>query len=133
MQVHELMSTEVVTVGGDATLADAADRLLEAGVGSVLVVEGGGAARIGPQTGLLRGARGTGKAPRDLRAGRPGPGGHGPTTPRRPSPPSPQPAGPPPAAAGGPQHGRAGPPSSRGPARDGTRAPLAAHHQRRGR
>jgi len=39
MQVRELMSTEVVTIPVDATVADAVDRLLAAGVGSVIVVD----------------------------------------------------------------------------------------------
>ena len=39
MQVQDLMSTDVVTVPADATIAEATDRLLENGVGSVIVVD----------------------------------------------------------------------------------------------
>ncbi|MFC6865010.1 CBS domain-containing protein [Halomicroarcula sp. GCM10025817] len=42
MQVRDLMSTDVVTVPVGATLADAVRRLLEEGVGSVVVVDGEG-------------------------------------------------------------------------------------------
>ncbi|WP_254278853.1 CBS domain-containing protein [Haloarcula marina] len=40
MLVRELMSTDVVTVGLDATLGTVADRLLTRGVGSAIVVDG---------------------------------------------------------------------------------------------
>lgn len=62
MQVRELMSTEVVTVGVDATLADAADRLLDAGVGSVIVVEDGEPLGILTESDVLGAARETGNA-----------------------------------------------------------------------
>ena len=42
MQVRDLMSTDVVTVPVDATLAAAVRRLLEHGVGSVIVVDADG-------------------------------------------------------------------------------------------
>jgi len=67
MQVRELMSTDVVTVGVDATLADAADRLLDAGVGSVIVVN---ADRhplgILTESDVLRAARDTGRVLADI-------------------------------------------------------------------
>ncbi|MFC6757966.1 MULTISPECIES: CBS domain-containing protein [Haloarcula] len=66
MQVRELMSTEVVTVGLEATLADAADRLLNAGVGSVIVVEDGEPVGIVTESDVLRAARDTGNALRDI-------------------------------------------------------------------
>ncbi|WP_324662278.1 CBS domain-containing protein [Haloarcula sediminis] len=61
MQVRELMSTAVVTVDVDATLAVAADRLLDAGVGSVIVVEGGDPLGILTESDVLRAARDTGR------------------------------------------------------------------------
>jgi CBS domain-containing protein len=42
MQVRDLMSTDVVTVPRSATLGDVADRLLDAEVGSVIVVDDDG-------------------------------------------------------------------------------------------
>jgi len=41
MLVRELMTADVVTVGVDGTLDDAVEKLLEEGVGSVLVVDEG--------------------------------------------------------------------------------------------
>ena len=40
--VGRLMSTDLVTVAADATAAEAAERIVEAGVSSVLVVDGDG-------------------------------------------------------------------------------------------
>jgi CBS domain-containing protein len=40
--VDELMSTDLVTISVDATVASAASRMLDAGVGSILVVDDGG-------------------------------------------------------------------------------------------
>lgn len=60
MQVSELMSTAVVTVDVDATLSVAADRLLDAGVGSVIVVADGDPLGILTESDVLRAARDTG-------------------------------------------------------------------------
>ena len=40
--VDELMSTDLVTVAADATAAEAASRMLDAGVGAILVVDDAG-------------------------------------------------------------------------------------------
>jgi CBS domain-containing protein len=40
MQIHELMSTDVVSVPSDATLAEVVSKLLTNDVGSVIVVDG---------------------------------------------------------------------------------------------
>jgi len=62
MQVHELMSTDVVTVPVDATVADAVDRLLGAGVGSVIVVDDAGDPMgIVTESDALRAAREVGR------------------------------------------------------------------------
>jgi CBS domain-containing protein len=61
MQVRDIMSTDVVTVGADATVADAVDRLLDNGVGSVIVVEDGTPAGIVTESDALCIARETGK------------------------------------------------------------------------
>jgi CBS domain-containing protein len=61
MQVRDIMSTDVVTVGVDATVGDAVDRLLDSGVGSVIVVEDGTPAGIVTESDALRVARETGK------------------------------------------------------------------------
>ncbi|MBX0303290.1 CBS domain-containing protein [Haloarcula salinisoli] len=66
MQVRELMSTDVVTVAVGATLADAADRLLDAGVGSVIVVEDGDPVGILTESAVLRAARDTGSPLGDI-------------------------------------------------------------------
>lgn len=61
MQVRELMSTEVITVGVDATLADAADRLIDTSVGSVIVVDAADhPLGILTESDMLKAARGTG-------------------------------------------------------------------------
>jgi len=62
MQVRELMSTDVVTVALDATVADAVDQLLEAGVGSVIVVEDGEPVGILTESDVLSAAREDGSA-----------------------------------------------------------------------
>jgi len=55
------MSTDVVTVDLAATAADAADRLLVAGVGSVIVVEDDEPVGILTESDVLRAARDTGR------------------------------------------------------------------------
>lgn len=61
MLVRELMSTDVVTVHRDASLQAAVERLLEAGVGSVIVVDDDGyPVGIVTETDALRAAAGTG-------------------------------------------------------------------------
>ncbi|PSP82905.1 signal transduction protein [Halobacteriales archaeon QS_6_64_34] len=62
MQVRDIMSTDVITVGADATLADATTRLLDAGVGSVMVVEDGEPVGILTESDILQAARETGRA-----------------------------------------------------------------------
>ena len=63
MQVRELMSTAVVTVDVEATLADAAGKLLDAGVGSVVVVDAdGNPLGILTESDVLEAARDTGSA-----------------------------------------------------------------------
>ncbi len=55
MLVESLMTTDVVTVRGDGTLRDAAERLLDEEVGSVIVVDGdGNPSGIVTETDLLR-------------------------------------------------------------------------------
>jgi len=66
MQVHDLMSTDVVTVTVDATVATATDRLLDAGVGSVIVVEDGNPVGILTESDVLRAARDTGSPLGDI-------------------------------------------------------------------
>lgn len=62
MQVRELMSTDVVTVTVDATVADVVDRLLDHGVGSVIVVDSdGNPTGIVTESDVLRVARETGQ------------------------------------------------------------------------
>ena len=61
MQVRDIMSTDVITVGADATLADATTRLLDAGVGSVMVVEDGEPVGILTESDILQAARETGR------------------------------------------------------------------------
>lgn len=60
MQVHELMSTDVVTVPIGATLDDAVARLLANGVGSVIVVDGETPTGIVTETDVLEIAHETG-------------------------------------------------------------------------
>jgi len=61
------MATDVVTVPVDGTLAEAADRLLEAGVGSVIVVDGDGdPLGILTESDALRAARDTGAPLSDI-------------------------------------------------------------------
>ena len=61
MVVRELMSTDVVTVHRDASLQAAVERLLEAGVGSVIVVDDDGyPVGMVTETDALRAAAGTG-------------------------------------------------------------------------
>jgi len=60
------MSTSVVTVPVGATLADAADRLLDAGVGSVIVVDDGDPAGILTESDVLRAARDAGSGLGDI-------------------------------------------------------------------
>lgn len=63
MQVRELMSTDVVTVPVDATVADVVDRLLDHGVGSVIVVDSDdNPAGIVTESDVLRVARETGQS-----------------------------------------------------------------------
>ena len=62
MLVEELMSTDVVTVDHEATLDEAVERLVENGVGSVVVVKSGYPAGIVTETDALEAA---------LRSGRP--------------------------------------------------------------
>ena len=66
MEVRNIMSTDVVTVGAGGTLADTADRLLAAGVGSVIVVEDGEPVGILTESDVLRAARDTGRPLRDI-------------------------------------------------------------------
>jgi len=67
MQVRELMSTAVVTVDVEGTLADAADKLLDAGVGSVVVVDAdGNPVGILTESDVLEAARDTGRALRAI-------------------------------------------------------------------
>lgn len=67
MQVRDLMSTDVVTAPRSATLADVADRLLDAGVGSVIVVDDDGdPVGIVTETDALRVARDSGKPLADI-------------------------------------------------------------------
>ncbi|WP_262177888.1 CBS domain-containing protein [Haloarcula laminariae] len=61
MQVRKLMSTAVVTVDVESTLDEAVDRLLGAGVGSVIVVEEGDPLGILTESDALRAARDTGR------------------------------------------------------------------------
>lgn len=56
MLVRDLMTTDVVTVGIDASLDDAVDRLLAEGVGSAVVTEGGSPAGIVTETDALEAA-----------------------------------------------------------------------------
>lgn len=61
------MSTEVVTVPLDATVADAVDRLLDNGIGSVIVVDSdGNPAGIVTESDVLRVARETGRPLGDI-------------------------------------------------------------------
>lgn len=67
MQVSELMSTQVVTVRVDATVADVADRLLTNGVGSVIVVDGdGNPTGMVTESDALAAARNTGQPLADI-------------------------------------------------------------------
>jgi len=67
MQVRDLMSTDVVTVPLSATLATAVDRLLAAGVGSVVVVDGDeNPLGILTESDALAAARDTGQALSDI-------------------------------------------------------------------
>ncbi|MDS0284195.1 CBS domain-containing protein [Haloarcula onubensis] len=66
MQVRELMSSDVVTVDVDAALADAVDRSLTAGVGSVIVVADGDPVGILTESDVLRAARDTGRPLREI-------------------------------------------------------------------
>jgi len=62
MRVRELVSTDVVTVPADGTVADAVDRLLTAGVGPVIVVDNDDhPVGIVTESDALRVARSTGK------------------------------------------------------------------------
>ena len=70
MQVRELMSTEVVTVPADGTVGDAVDRLLDHGIGSVIVVDGdGNPAGIVTESDVLRVARERGEPLGDIDVG----------------------------------------------------------------
>lgn len=70
MLVRELMSTDVVTVDEAATLADAAERLLANGVGSVIVVDSDGApVGILTETDLVRAGYETGRPFADVDVG----------------------------------------------------------------
>lgn len=67
MQVRDLMSTDVVTVPRSATLGDVADRLLDAEVGSVIVVDDDGdPVGIVTETDALGVARDTGEPLADI-------------------------------------------------------------------
>lgn len=67
MQVRDLMSTDVVTVPAEATVAAAVDRLFEADVGSVIVVDADGdPVGIVTESDALRVARETGKPLADI-------------------------------------------------------------------
>ncbi|MFB6152447.1 MAG: CBS domain-containing protein [Haloarculaceae archaeon] len=61
MLVRELMTTDVVTVGIDATLREAVGRLLDEGVGSVVVVEDDTPAGFVTETDALRAAHDRGE------------------------------------------------------------------------
>lgn len=60
MQIHELMSTDVVTVPIDATLDEAVSQLLTNGVGSVIIIAGGTPTGIVTETDALELAHETG-------------------------------------------------------------------------
>ena len=60
------MSTDVVTTTVDATVATATDRLLDAGVGSIIVVEDGDPVGILTESDILRAARDTGRPLGDI-------------------------------------------------------------------
>jgi len=66
MQVRDIMSTDVVTVLAGATVADAVDRLLQNGVGSVIVVDDGTPVGIVTESDALRVALDTGKPLADI-------------------------------------------------------------------
>ncbi len=61
MLAEDLMSTDVVTVDHAATLDDAVERLVENGVGSVVVVKSGYPAGIVTETDALEAALSTGR------------------------------------------------------------------------
>jgi len=61
MLVEELMSTDVVTVELDATLAEAVERQLSAGVGSVVVLDDGNPCGIVTEHDALEAALQTGR------------------------------------------------------------------------
>jgi CBS domain-containing protein len=83
MRVRELMSTEVVTVSVDATVGDAVDRLLDNGIGSVIVVDAdGNPAGIVTESDVLRAARETGEPLGDIDIGT---AGHSPVVTTSPS------------------------------------------------
>lgn len=60
MLVRDVMSTDIVTVPVDATLADAVERLLANGIGSVVVLADGNPTGIVTETDALAAARETG-------------------------------------------------------------------------
>lgn len=62
MLVSELMSTDVVTVDRESSLADAVERLVEHGVGSVVVVESGNPVGLVTETDALEAALETGRS-----------------------------------------------------------------------
>lgn len=66
MQVRDIMSTDVVTVPAGTTVADAVDRLLDNGVGSVIVVDDETPVGIVTESDALRVALDTGKALGDI-------------------------------------------------------------------
>lgn len=66
VQVRELMSTDVVTVEVDASVATAVDRLLDAGVGSAIVVDDGDPLGVLTESDVLRAARDTGRPLGDI-------------------------------------------------------------------
>lgn len=67
MLVRELMTTDVVTVPREATLADAVERLLDREVGSVVVVEDGVPAGLVTETDALEAALDAGEPLSEIR------------------------------------------------------------------
>ena len=63
MQLKDVMKTEVVTVGRDETVADAARRMREANIGCLVIVDGGSLIGIVTDRDLLIGCLGAGHNP----------------------------------------------------------------------
>ena len=63
MQLKEVMKTEVITVGRDETVTDAARRMREANIGCLVIMEGGSLLGIVTDRDLLIGCLGAGHNP----------------------------------------------------------------------